>query len=111
MKDIKKVIMEKFEKNGRVEIYSPTVDHFHNEKYFIPKVWGEDYFVKVLPNPGGNRIFFHFGRRLFKGVGSEWKIYDTYYTIKNKEVNSAKELEFLLNSKQFTEFANSVKWE
>ena len=111
MKDIKKEIMKKFEENGRVEIYSSIVDHYKNGKYFIPKVWGEDFFIKVLPNPGGNRIFFHFGRRLYKGVGKSWKIYDSYYTLKNKEINSAKELEFLLNSEKFTEFANSVNWD
>ena len=111
MKNLRKEIMKKFEKNGRVEIYSPTVDHYKINKYFIPKVWGEDFFIKVLPNPGGNKMFLHFGRRLFKGVGKSWVIYDSYYTIKNKEVNNKKELEFLLDSKVFTEFANSVKWE
>lgn len=111
MKDIKKEIMKKFVENGRVEIYSSLVDHYKKGTYFIPLVWGEDFFVKVLPNPGGNKMFLHFGRRLFKGVGKSWKIYDSYYTIKNKEVTSKEELEFLLNSKKFTEFANSVNWD
>lgn len=111
MKTLKERILSNYEEKGRVEIYSPTVDHYKINKYFIPKVWGEDFFVKLLPNPGGNKLFFHFGRRLFKGVGKDWKIYDSYYTLKNKEIKSKEELEFILNSKLFTEFSNSVNWD
>ena len=110
MKNIKEEIMKSFEKNGRAEVFSPIVDSYNRYTHPTPFVWGTDYFVKVVPNPGGNKTLVHFGRRLWKRVGGKWKHYDSYHKIKNKEVNSKKELEFILNSTLFTEFTNSVEW-
>ena len=112
MRSIKEKIMRNYLDNGRTAtIYSPVVDSYKKGTHCVPYSWGEDYFIKVAPNPGGNKVFIHFGRRLLKRVGGRWIVNDTYYKIKNKEVNSKRELEFILNSKIFTEFANSVNWE
>lgn len=114
MKRVEKLrneIIEKFNQKGEVEIYSPIVDYYTKGAHSVPWSWGEDYFIKILPNPGGNRILLHFGRRVWKRVGGTWKKYDSYYKIKNKEIKDRKELEFILNSSIFTEFVNSVNWD
>ena len=111
MKNMKEKIIEQLNEKGRVEIYSSIVDHFEKGTHCVPYTWGEDYFIKILPNPGGNKMLLHFGRRLFKRVGGKWLIHNSYYKIKNKEVKSEKELIFILNSSLFTSFVNSVNWE
>lgn len=110
-RNLRKEIMERFKENGRVEIYSSIIDCYMKGTAYVPFNWGEDFFIKVLPNPGGNKNFVHFGRRIFKRVGGRWLVDNTFYKLENKEVNSIKELEFILNSGLFTEFANSVNWE
>ena len=110
LQKIREEIIKRFKENGRVEMYSPILDSYKKGTHPVPFSWGEDYFIKIVPNPGGNKIFFHIGRRLFKRVGGRWLIDHTYYALKNKEVTSIKELEFLLNSKLLIDFAKSVRW-
>ena len=110
VENLRNEIIEKFSKKGEVEIYSPIVDYYTKGTHSVPWSWGEDYFIKILPNPGGNRILMHFGRRVFKRVGGKWLIHNSYYKIKNKEISNKKELEFILNSNLFKEFINTVDW-
>ena len=111
MKNIKERIIKMYEEKGEYGISSPIVDSYSLGATSAPWRWGRDCFVEIALNPGGNKTFIHVGRRVWKRVGRKWILHDTHYKLLCKEVNSKRELEFILNSKMVTEFINSVNWE
>lgn len=110
-KEIKERILKNYEEKGEYGISSPIVDYYDKGKCSLHYKWGEDYFIEIALNPGGNKTFLHCGRRVWKRVGGHWIHHENHYKLLCKEVQSKKELEFILNSKLVTEFINSVEWE